>query len=211
MQARKIRVLIVDDSCMMRDSLQQMISLESDMTVVDTACDGLEALRKTRQHLPDIILMDYNMPVCNGKEVIPRIKSRFPAQKILVFTVCIDSSEIIQIFRLGAQGYLPKSSSITEVFSAIRRVYAGEAVIPSHIATVLVDEFRRKYASHFELRSEESRIMHLVGDGISSSEVAYRLFIPEKDVNRTMKRFLEILQTELRAEAEETGRRHKLE
>jgi DNA-binding NarL/FixJ family response regulator len=210
MSPPKIKVLIVDDSLLIRDSLEQMISGEPDLIVAGVAKDGEEALEKTRLLRPDVIIMDYYMPRCTGKDCIPRIKSRFPGQRILVFTVCDDREEILEMFRLGAQGYLPKDTSITGVFDAIRRIATGEALIPSPIITRLISEFRINYSLDLDLRQEELRIMNMLGDGLSTAEVSYRGFISETQVNRILNRFIAILQTELRAEAEDIGRRYKI-
>lgn len=207
MPVSKIRVIIADDSLLIRDSLEQMISSEPDMIVAAVAKDGQEALEKTRLLRPDVLITDYYMSRCSGKECIPQIKCRFPGQKILVFTVCNDYEEIMEMVRLGADGYLPKNAPITEVFSAIRRIARGEALIPPQVATRLVNEFRSRYALDFDLRPEEIRIMNMIGDGLTTSEVSYRGFINEGEVNCILNRFVTIVQTELRAEAEDLGRR----
>jgi DNA-binding NarL/FixJ family response regulator len=93
------------------------------------------------------------------------------------------------------------------VFSAIRQIAGGEAIIPSQTAAQLIYEFRYHYSLDIEMKPDEVRIMNMIGDGLSSAEVAYRGLIPESEVNRILSRFISILQTELRAEAEDMGRR----
>lgn len=107
---------------MYRDGLKTLINLQKDMIVVGEAANGQEAIERTRELLPDVILMDVKMPVMDGVEATRRILAEMPDTKILALSMCSDDGFMSGIRRAGALGYILKGSDFDELSGAIRRV-----------------------------------------------------------------------------------------
>jgi DNA-binding NarL/FixJ family response regulator len=118
----KSKVLIVDDHKMFREGLKSLINLQEDMVVVGEAQDGREAIERSRELLPDVILMDVKMPVMDGVEATRRILAEMPGTKILALSMYSDDGFISGMKRAGALGYILKGSDMDELSAAIRRV-----------------------------------------------------------------------------------------
>ncbi len=126
----KSKVLIVDDHKMYRDGLKALINLQKDMIVVGEAANGQEAIARTRELLPDVILMDVKMPVMDGVEATRLILAEMPDAKILALSMYSDEGFMSGMKRAGALGYILKGSDFDELSAAIRRV-AGPGESPS--------------------------------------------------------------------------------
>ncbi len=118
----KSKVLIVDDHKMFRDGLKMLINRQKDMVVVGEAENGQEAIARTRELLPDVILMDVRMPVMDGVEAARRILAEMPGMKILALSMYSDDGFMADMKRAGALGYLLKGCDFDELSGAIRRV-----------------------------------------------------------------------------------------
>ena len=207
--AEVIRVLVVDDHAVVRAGLANILRAESDINIVGEARDGLEAINKALELKPDVILMDIFMPRCSGLEAMVTIKERLPDAKVLILTISEREEDLFQALRFGAQGYLLKGATITEVVDAVRWTAAGEAMLSTHIATRLVAEFREK-ADEPELSAREMEVLHLLGEGLTNTEIGSRLFISESTVRTYLHRLLEKLHLKNRAEAIAYAARHHL-
>ncbi len=207
--AEPIRVLVVDDHAVVRSGLANILGAESDINIVGEARDGLEAINKALELKPDVILMDIFMPGLSGLEATVAIRQSLPDTRILILTVSEREEDLFQALRLGAQGYLLKSATITEVVEAVRTTAAGEAMLSPHIATRLVAEFRER-ADEPRLSDRETEVLQLVGEGLTNTEIAHRLFIGESTVRTYLHRLLDKLQLRNRAEAVAYATRHHL-
>ncbi len=205
--AEKIRVLIVDDQAVVRAGLTAILGAESDIDIVGEAGDGLEAINKAIGLKPDVILMDIFMPGLSGLEATVAIRQEHPDAKVLILTISDREEDLLHALRFGAQGYLLKSATITEVAEAVRRTAAGEAMLSPHIATRLVAEFRQK-ADEPELSGRETDVLQLVGQGLTNTEIANRLFIGESTVRTYLHRLLDKLHLRNRTEAATYAARH---
>lgn len=211
--AEVITVLVVDDHAVVRAGLANILGSESDIRIVGEARDGVEAISKALQLKPDIILMDIFMPGCSGLEAMVTIKESFPDARVLILTVSDHEEDLFQALRFGAQGYLLKGATITEVVDAVRRTAAGEVMLSPHVVARLVAEFRDKEkaaGNGLELSAREMEVLHLVGEGLTNTEIANRLFIGESTVRTYLHRLLEKLQLRNRAEAVAYATRHHL-
>ena len=121
MQAPIIRVLVVDDSEIVRRGICQILQLEADIEVVCEAADGADALRKVREHRPHIVLLDLTMPVMNGFEAARRIKREFPLTLILVVSLSESAQFTREAIAAGASGYVMKSNASTELIPMLRK------------------------------------------------------------------------------------------
>lgn len=204
----QIKVLIADDHPVIRFGLAASLRGEADIAVVGEAVDGVEATEKALNLKPDVVIMDIYMPKRNGLEAMTRIREGLPGVRVLILTVSDGDEELFQALRLGAEGYLLKSSSIGEIAAAVRRTAAGEAVLSPAMSARLVAEFRER-DNQPRLSEREKEVLRLVGMGLSNSQIASRLFLSESTVRTYMQRLLDKLHLKNRAEATAyAARRH---
>ncbi|MBI4295921.1 MAG: response regulator transcription factor [Chloroflexi bacterium] len=204
----KIKVLIADDHPVVRDGLRRSIMDRPDMTLAGEASDGLEAEQKALAVKPDVILMDISMPRRGGFETMMSIKQKLPGVKILILTISEQDEDLLQAVRIGANGYLTKRFDTEQIIDAIRRVAAGQAVLSSEMTTKLMDELKRKTAEPL-LSGREAAILDLLAEGMTTSEIASRLYLSEGTVSTYARRLLEKLHLKNRAEAIAYAARHK--
>jgi DNA-binding NarL/FixJ family response regulator len=206
--AEVIKVLIADDHPVVCAGLAKILGVESGIEIVGEAQDGLEAINKALELRPDVILMDIFMPRRSGLESTVAIRQKLPDAKVLILTISEREEDLFQALRLGAQGYLLKSATITEVVEAVRKTAAGEAMLSPHIVTRLVAELRQKAEDKTTLSARETEILQLVGEGLTNTEIANRLFISESTVRTHLQRLLNKLHLRNRAEAIAYAVRH---
>ena len=149
------------------------------------------------------------MPRCSGLEAMVAIKERFPAASVLILPISEREEDLFQALRFGAQGYLLKGAAITEVVNAVRRTTAGEVMLSPEIATKLVAEFQGK-ADKPKLSSRETEVLQLMGEGLTNTEIAHRLFISESTTRTYLRRLLDKLHLKNRTEATAYAIRHHL-
>lgn len=184
----KIRVLIADDHPLFRQGIKQILELENDITVVAQAANGDEAVRLTREHKPDVILMDINMPGSNGLQAIKEIKDENINSKIIVLTIHEDREYLIKTIQMGAEGYVLKDAEPSVLIDAIRSVHQGQSYIQPNMTKELVKEFNRLTLHGRErngenrLTAREREVLKLIAEGMINKEIATKLYISEKTV-----------------------------
>lgn len=211
--AQVIRVLIADDHAVVRTGLASILAAESDIRIVGEAGDGVEAINKALELKPDVILMDIFMPRRSGLEAMVAIKESLPNARVLILTISEREEDLFQALRFGAQGYLLKSATISEVVDAVRWTAAGEVMLSPHVVAKLVAEFRDKEKASGDelgLSARETEVLSLVGEGLTNTEIGNRLFIGESTVRTYLRRLLEKLHLRNRAEAVAYATRHHL-
>jgi DNA-binding NarL/FixJ family response regulator len=203
-----IRVLVVDDHALFRKGIVSLLSGEAGFEVVGEAEDGLQAVEKAQEFMPDLILMDVSMPRCNGLEATRRLKEMFPYVRIVMLTALEEDENLFEAVRAGAQGYLLKKIEPQAFFANLRGVARGEAPVSRLMAAKLLGEFRRqanRNASPAERRPEltarEKEVLELVAKGKSNKEIAAALDLAENTVKNHLKNILEKLQLENRVQA----------
>jgi DNA-binding NarL/FixJ family response regulator len=176
-----IKVLVVDDHVIVRDGLAQVLASASDIELVGTASNGVEALVAVAEHMPDVVLMDLSMPEMDGVEATRHIAAEHAGVRVLVLTSFSDQSRIMDALSAGAEGYLLKHSEPREIVAAIRSVYEGGSPLDPKAARVLL-ESRRTKQSDIALTDREQEVLLLVREGLANKQIARRLAISERTV-----------------------------
>ncbi len=203
----KIRLLLADDHAVLRAGLKALLNAQPDMQVVAEASDGEEAVRKSYETAPDIVLMDITMPRLSGLEATQQIKNQNQAIKILVLTMHEDERYLYNMLNAGASSYVPKKAADTEVIDAIRATYRGEHFIHSSMTTGLVTEMRGKEkpnpVEHLDqdiLSQREREVLRLLAMGHTNQQTADKLYLSVKTVETYKTRLKEKLGLKGRAE-----------
>lgn len=139
----RIRVLIADDQALVRRGMTLMLAVEPDLEVVGQACDGVEAVGMAQQLLPDVVLMDLNMPHKGGVAATREITLSLPRTHVLVLTTLDAEETVFEAIRAGAQAYLLKDATEEELLETVRAVHRGESRLTPQIARKVMDQFRR--------------------------------------------------------------------
>jgi len=195
-----IRIVIVDDHGLHRDGTQRILEPYDDLEVVAEAGSGEEALVVVNQEQPDIVLMDIGLPGMSGIETAKRIRTAHPGVRVLIVTAYDDVEYVRGALDAGATGYLPKTAPGRELVDAIRAVVGGSTVIPSELATQLLRP-ARVTALHPELTGRELEVLRLVAEGLHNKEIARRLSISARTVDRHCDNIYEKLGVASRTEA----------
>lgn len=137
-----IRILLIDDHTLFRSGIRALLQRQADFEIVDEAADGVEGIKRAKQHRPDVILLDLNMPGLSGLEALHLLVEDLPDSAVVVLTVSEEAEELATALRSGARGYLLKNIETEALTSAIRRAAAGEPVISEGMTAKLVQQFR---------------------------------------------------------------------
>ena len=213
-----IRVVIADDHVLYRRGLQMVVSQEDDIDIVGEAGDGHEAIRRTEELLPDVVLMDVRMPRRSGIEACTAIKELVPSTKIVMLTISDEESDLYEAVRAGANGYLLKDVPGEQIADGIRAVSTGQSLISPSMASKLLSEFALMIKRHEErpampvprLTERELEVLKLVARGMANRDIAKALFISENTVKNHVRNILEKLQLHSRMEAAMYAVREKL-
>jgi len=212
----RLRVLLADDHALFREGLAGIIARQPDMEVVGEAGDGLEAIVKARELVPDLILMDVTMPGCDGIEATRRIKQELPAVTIVMLTVRDEEEKLFQAIKSGAQGYLLKDIHAREMLDLLKGAVRGEAAITPVLAGRMLEEFRRLGQLAHEIPEEESvaltrreqEVLSLVAERATDREIAEALSVSLSTVKSHIRNILAKLHVSSRREAARYAR-HK--
>lgn len=192
----QISVIIAEDHAVVRSGLAALINLEEDMTVVAEAENGKIAVDLYRQHQPDIMLIDLQMPELDGVGTIAQIRAEFPKAKIIILTTYEGDEDIYRGLKSGAKGYLLKDVTDRELIDGIRTVYDGRRYIPFKVAAKLAERMTSSELTEREIEV----IRHLVGGG-SNQEIAQSLSITEGTVKFHVNNILKKLEVKDRTSA----------
>ncbi|ALM36635.1 response regulator transcription factor [Streptomyces albidoflavus] len=193
-----IRVLIADDQQMVRQGFAVLLNTQPDIRVIGQAVDGLDAITRVADLLPDVVLMDIRMPELGGIEATRRITAATPGTKVLVLTTFDLDEYVYEALRAGACGFLLKDASADQLAEAVRVIAAGDALLAPGITRRLIAEFSRlddrpraPLRQRIEdLTERETEVVALIAHGLSNAEIAQRLVLAEQTVKTHVGRIL---------------------
>ncbi|MFQ5657502.1 MAG: response regulator [Candidatus Methylomirabilales bacterium] len=203
-----IRVLLVDDHALLRTGVAGLLKMGPDFEVVGQVQDGEEALKKAKELMPDLVLMDIYMPGMGGIEATRQIKQVLPYVKIVMLSVSDKDEDLFDAIKAGAHGYLNKKIEPEEFLRVLRGVFRGEAPVSGFTATKILDEFARvarldpeRAHAQGKLSPREREVLELLTSGATNKEIASSLGIAENTVKNHLKNILEKLHLENRVQA----------
>jgi len=181
----RIKVLTVDDHPLLREGIAAVLEGQPDLQLVGEATNGREAIERFRTCLPDVVLMDLQMPEMNGIDAIIAIRGEYPDARIVVLTTYKGDMQAIRAFKAGASGYLLKSMLRKELLDTIRQVHAGKKRIPPEIASEIAEHHADDALTHREIE-----VLQQVAAGAANKIVAGQLGISEETVKAHMRSIL---------------------
>jgi DNA-binding NarL/FixJ family response regulator len=184
--AKSVKIIIVDDSKLFRDGISSILNDYSNISVIAGASNGLELLDKLKVSIPDIVLLDIEMPVMNGEEALEIINNKFPLVKTIMVSMFFDKALIELYKQKGAWGFIPKGCNDKKIEDTIFSVYNGIKVFNDDVAYDLVHKQQVKSKKVFyntdNLSEREIEIMNLICLCKSNKQIASTLFITERTV-----------------------------
>ena len=180
-EQQAIRVLIVDDIPETRENLRKLLFFESDIEVVGAANSGEEGITMAGELQPDIVLMDINMPICDGIEATALVHEMLPDVTILILTSLEDDEKLLKAVKAGASGYLLKSASSQGFLRSVRGALDGEAILPRKLSIRLLEEYvaasqelnAQKIGNHSPtLTFREIEVLRFIAHGLTNQEIA---------------------------------------
>ena len=201
---KKIRVLLVEDQAVVREGLAAILSYVSDIEVVGQAKDGIEAVEMLKETRPDVVLLDLVMPRQDGLTTIPLIKEKLPDAHILVLTSFADNERVYQAIKFGAQGYMLKDATHTQLIQGIRDVAQGQATLYPSIAMRVIRELNNPTELMYTtepLTPRELETLRLISSGLSNQEIGQKLFVQESTIAKYVSNILDKLHLANRTQA----------
>ncbi|MDP2885138.1 MAG: response regulator transcription factor [Ignavibacteria bacterium] len=184
---KKIRLLLVDDHPIVREGIKSALSTKKNISIVGEAATGEEAMVKARKLLPDVILMDINMPGMSGLETSRRLRKSVPDSRILALTMHENREYVLEMTQIGARGYVFKDSSPSELLRAIEAVHAGEFFFSPRASQQLLKSFlkgepRTDSQASVNLSKREKDVLQLITEGFKTKEIARLLGVTDRTV-----------------------------
>ncbi|MGH9116243.1 MAG: response regulator transcription factor, partial [Acidimicrobiales bacterium] len=183
-----IRVLLADDQALVRAGFRVLVDSDPELTVVDEATNGVEAIGLARRHRPDVVLMDIRMPELDGLEATRLIcgDASLSATRVLILTTFETDDYVFEALRAGASGFMLKDTEPADLLAAVKVVSRGEALLAPSVTRRLIEEVvgrpgrvpsREAGASLDVLTEREREVLQLVAGGLTNDEIASALYV----------------------------------
>lgn len=185
MKNKKTKIMIVDDFALIRDGLKNLLELDGSMKVISEAQDGIDCLNKLNEKLPDILLLDINMPNKNGLEVLQEIRNNEIPIKVMILTMHNEIDYLLRAIEIGADGYASKNIKFEELKEAIDLIIHGENFIQKELLPLLNSKIEKKNGELDKIKSltkRELEVLKNIAFGNSNREIATSLKISERTV-----------------------------
>ena len=197
---KEIRVVLAEDQAMVRGALAVLLGIEPDIEVLAVASNGEEALREVGKHRPGVLITDIEMPKLTGLELAARVRTLYPATRVMILTTFARPGYLRRAMEAGAHGYLLKDRPSTELAEALRRVHGGGRVVDPGLAT-------EAWAAEADpLSDREREVLRRAGEGESTAEVARSLRLSEGTVRNYLSEAISKLGAHNRTEAARLAR-----
>jgi two-component system response regulator DegU len=216
MADKRIGIVLIDDHKLFREGVKRILDLEEDFEVLAEGDDGSVAAKLVKEHKPNVVLMDINMPNINGVQATADLVRYFPDTKVIILSIHDDESYVTHALKTGAQGYLLKEMDSEALIEAIKVVSEGGSYLHPKVTHNLVLEYRRLAKENFVVYGEngmevqkplhiltkrECQILQLLADGKSNRAVAETLYISEKTVKNHVSNILQKMNVKDRTQA----------
>jgi DNA-binding NarL/FixJ family response regulator len=202
-----VRIAIIEDDRTIREGYQYLLSNMPQYQVC-MACGSVEAALETlEEDLPDIVLLDIQLPGLGGIDALPRIKALLPAAKVIMLTAYEDPELIFKALSNGASGYLSKSIPAARLIDAIKDIVEGGGSFSAGIARLIIEAFQKNTQTPLTKREEE--VLQLVADGKSRTQIARHLFVDIETVKTHIKNVYAKLDVHSRADAIKVARENR--
>lgn len=201
-----IRVVIIDDHEIVRSGLRMVLSAQEGMTIVGEAENGREGVELVQELQPDVVVMDLTMPDMDGIEATRRIVACCSESRVLALTIHEDEAYFFRMLEAGAQGYVPKRAAPTDLVRAIQTVHSGQVYLDPVLATTMVNDYVERAQSGEEVPSipdltpREHEVLTLIAEGLMNQEIAEKLGISVKTVERHRENIMNKLNLHSRTE-----------
>lgn len=199
--ADPVRVVLAEDHLIVREGLRALLDGRDDVQVVAEADNGQDAVAAVKQHRPNVVVMDINMPGLNGVDATKAIRESLPDTHVLILSMYSTEEHVRPAIRAGAEGYLLKGSGLSDLVAAIKAVASGNAFFSPQVAKIVLDDSRRATRSGVNERAgsaltpRERQVLKLVAEGRSSPEIAKELNLSVKTVEGHRGRIMAKLET----------------
>lgn len=179
---KKISIIVADDHAVVREGTRKMLEEDPDIIILGEAANGNEAITLTQLKKPDILLLDISMPDINGLEVLKKIKTANPQQKVVFFTAHSDLQYVKAAIKENVDGYLTKSIDFKQLIFSIKKILTGERVVSPDISSQLATQFWSNIKGPADLTPREYEIVMLVAKGKSNQDISSELCIAVRTV-----------------------------
>ena len=210
-----IKIALIDDHTLFRSGIKALLSRQNDFEVIGEAADGLSGVKLVAQTRPDIVLLDLDMPVMNGREALAQILSAHPEQTVVMLTVSEDSDDLTECMRLGARGFLLKNINADFLLDSIRKAVDGDNVFSPEMTARLVQSLISPAAppknnALSSLTPRELEILGYLATGHSNKVIARRLDLAESTIKVHVQNILRKLELSSRVQAAVYAVQHKV-
>lgn len=192
---KKISVVLADDHVLVRKGLKKILEMEDDIKVIGEASDGVEAIQIVKRKLPDVLLLDINMPRLNGVEVTKNLNEEKINTNIVILTIYDDREYLLELIKMGIKGYILKDIEPDGLIAAVRSASCGKTYIQPSLSGAIINEYNRitqstKNNFRKPLTTREKEVVKSISEGMCNSEIAETLSISEKTVKNHVSNIL---------------------
>jgi DNA-binding NarL/FixJ family response regulator len=206
----KIKVFLADDHTILREATAELVNNQPDMQVVGQAGTGEQTITLVKTLQPDVVVMDIAMPHTNGLDATHHIVTECPETRVLVLSAHQDEEHIMALLEAGAISYLPKTAGLNELLEAIRSTSRGESVLPTSVASIVVQSIsgKQKEKTKAILSNREMEIIHLVALGYTNDQIAHHLHLSTRTIEAHLTHIFNKLNVNSRTEAAIYAQQH---